>query len=91
MNTENCLLLLKKYGFEIKEKGFEKFIDPNVCYNKKFSCYSGSEPVFINYLKYPGRRDIESFLQNDLNKEEIQSFLNILEEDEKIILKRLFV
>jgi hypothetical protein len=91
VNTENCLLLLKKYGFEIKEKGFEKFIDPNVCYSKKFSCYSGCESVFINYLNYPDRREIEGFLQNDLSKEEVQSFLNNLKEEGKIVLKRLFI
>ncbi len=91
MNIENCLLLLKKYGFEVKEKGFEKFMDPNVCYNKELSCYSGCASVFINYLKYPYRSEIESFLQYDLSKEELKSFLDNLEEERKVVLKRLFI
>jgi hypothetical protein len=91
VDIKNCLLLLKKYEFEVKEKGFESFMDPNVGYNKEFSCYSGSEPVFINYLNYPYRMRLEGFLEQDLSKEEIRSLLDNLKEEGKIVLKKLFM
>jgi hypothetical protein len=90
VNVENCLLLLKKYEFEVKERGFERFMDPNVSYNKEFSCYSGSENVFINYLNHPHRMRLEGYLEQDLSEEEIKYFLDNLKEEGKIVLKRFY-
>jgi hypothetical protein len=89
MNIKELCFLFKRGNFEIKERGFENFIDPNICYNREISCYC-CEPRIINYLTYPYKAELESFLEQYLKKEEVSGLLEELDRKQRAVLKRIY-
>ncbi len=91
LQMEKAVSLMNRNGFEIKDKDFERLVDPEnpreIPYNKEVYPSVGS---FINYLeKSPHSEELRGVLSREFKEEEIDAIFDKLKGEDKIVLKRL--
>ena len=90
VSFDSATSFLEAQGFEVKDKS-SVIEEASSCYNKKVF-----QPTFkasiIDYLEEEHYKDeLEAILLNVLSKEELQFFLEKMKEENKMVLKKVFV